>query len=317
MKNILVLTLLFLFSSQELFTAQEGPEKGKLFDAATSSFLAIIGAGERVDDPIDPWSMSRMQQLVAGKADVDAKRWDGKYLLCVASQKNQLGFLRFLLRNGASVTVQNGMGQTALFSPHAGAVRSLLGAKADSFHKNGKGQTPLHCALVDGYSEGVVVALKDAIPEGDLSSSLRDYEGHNPLDHLARDEHCDAQWWYFSSRGAQAWKTRVALCGWLGLDDQAERAKKELSKKKPEEVVDAFDQLLQETQKARQQGWSQLSVEQFQQAFPGRVHFPYDVGRLVVGYVGRRMLKEFVLHDLEAGKSLTAEYPTLAALTVR
>jgi ankyrin repeat protein len=124
--------------------------------------------------------LSRVNALIAAKANPNAKDSDGNTALMLASDKGHTDVVRALLAAKADVNAKNGGESTALIrasiNGHTAVVQALLAAKADVNAKGSTGDTALTWASSFGHTE-VVQALIAA--KADVNA--KDMQGETAL----------------------------------------------------------------------------------------------------------------------------------------
>ncbi|KAL7937834.1 ankyrin repeat-containing domain protein [Trichoderma chlorosporum] len=105
-------------------------------------------------------------------------------LMHTINLQNEEG-VRILLRHGASISITNKSGQTAL---HVSTTKRnpritdlLLGISADVTEMDHKGLTPLHCAVLSSQDEDIDLAIVHTLLEKGASPNGKDNEGQTPL----------------------------------------------------------------------------------------------------------------------------------------
>jgi uncharacterized protein len=128
--------------------------------------LQITSAVASQDDLIEAsriGDLFRVKELLAAKANVDARAADGSTALVVASENGNLEVVKALLAAKATVDAPMGNGFTALMVAagmgHLEVVQTLLAAKADVNAKALPGATALIYASQKGHLDVVLILL--------------------------------------------------------------------------------------------------------------------------------------------------------------
>lgn len=128
-------------------------------------FAPSCGEKRDLRDAAGAGDLTRVNSLIAVKADVNAKDRDDRTALMYASRKGRVEVVRALLAAKADVNAKDKDGSTALMwasvGGHVEVVRALLAAKADVNTKNNNGITALMLAQKGGHVE-VVKLLRQA-----------------------------------------------------------------------------------------------------------------------------------------------------------
>jgi ankyrin repeat protein len=114
---------------------------------------------------------------------------DGENLLKIAAHDEQVELANLLVKCGADVNCEGGLGTPvycAVWSGNAALVDSLISSGANVNCSCEHGWSPLHLAARNGYGD-IVQRLLEAC--ADLNAT--DEKGHTPLDEAAQMHHAD------------------------------------------------------------------------------------------------------------------------------
>ncbi|MHC4703137.1 MAG: ankyrin repeat domain-containing protein, partial [Planctomycetota bacterium] len=137
-------------------------------------------------DAVKYGTLLQVKSLLAGGADIDAQRADGKTALHLAVEKGYIAAAELLISNGADIEARTLCGNTPLLCAldliEADAAGVLLENGADVGAVNSLGDSPIHCATDD-----ILIDTSGKLIAGGSDVNARNVLNETPLYCAARD----------------------------------------------------------------------------------------------------------------------------------